>query len=111
MLANITSYSHFVLNDKLSYHCYNDNIQIAYQFFDAQKTIKSPTTLCFDFKRLIKVWAGCHVTFADVELAAFLHPKIIGRFPLRISRPYQKRIKWLIVWDKTLFLSFIEGYL
>lgn len=66
---------------KTSYHCHNDCIRIAYQFFDAQKIIKNPTTLCFDFKRMIKVWAGCYVTFADVEIAAVLHPRVIGKFP------------------------------
>ncbi len=64
-----------------SYHSHNDKIRIVYQLFDAQSFIKNPTTLCMDFKRLSKVWGGCHVTMADIELAAFLHPKVIGKYP------------------------------
>jgi hypothetical protein len=79
-------------------HYHNDCIRIAYQWLDAQKKIKNPTTRGYDIKHLIENWAGCYVSQADVDVAALIHPEINGTYPYfnisaRLTEPSVERLK------------------
>ncbi len=64
------------------HHEHDDCIRMAYQWLDAQTKTKRPNTRCTrPIKHLIEKWCGRYVSEADVEIAAYLHPGIIGRYP------------------------------
>lgn len=69
-----------------AYHRHDDCILAAYEWLDAQiKTqniVKNSRTL----KHMIENWAGQYISQADIEVAALLHPDVIGNYPrLNIS--------------------------
>lgn len=64
-----------------TYHEHNDCIRIAYEWLDAQLKTKGLIRKHFDLKHIIEAWAGRYVSQDDVELAAFLHPDVRGRYP------------------------------
>ncbi|EAR08450.1 hypothetical protein [Reinekea blandensis] len=62
-------------------HEHPDCVRIAYQWFDAQKKIKTKTWDGTSLKSKIEYWAGRYVSAADVAVAAELHPRIYGKYP------------------------------
>ncbi|MDZ7642024.1 MAG: hypothetical protein U5J62_08395 [Desulfurivibrio sp.] len=63
------------------HHEHNDSIRMAYEWLDAQKKIKNPTTKTYALKHIIEKWAGRYVSTTDVDVATFLHPEIHGTYP------------------------------
>lgn len=81
-----------------SLHEHNDCIRIAYEWLDAQKKIMNPISKCYALKHIIEKWGGRYVSRSDVELAAFLHPAIQGKYPnynisARLTEPDAKRLR------------------
>lgn len=79
------------------HHEHNDCIRIAYQWLDAQKKIKTPTTITYPLKHFIEKWAGRYVSATDVEVAAQMHPDIKGVYPHfnisgRLTEPSKERL-------------------
>ncbi len=66
---------------KLSHprHEHDDCIRMAYEWFDAQMTTEGARA--DDWKHIVERWCGRSVSDADVEIAAFMHPKIKGKYP------------------------------
>lgn len=62
-------------------HEHNDCIRLAYEWLDAQKTIQSGAKTFRPLKHIIEKWAGRYVSQSDVEVAAILHPRIMGKYP------------------------------
>lgn len=62
-------------------HEHDDCIRIAYEWLDAQKTIKSKNRHHLALKHIIEKWGGRYVSQNDVEVAAELHPRISGEYP------------------------------
>jgi hypothetical protein len=60
---------------------HDDCIRIAYEWLDAQKKIKTQTRHARPLKHLIESWGGRYVSQSDVEIAAYLHPEIRGKYP------------------------------
>lgn len=80
------------------HHEHNDCIRMAYEWLDAQKKIKNPTTETYALKHLIERWAGRYISRSDVDVAATMHPKIHGRYPhfnisTRMTEPSTERLK------------------
>jgi len=76
-------------------HEHNDCIRMAYEWLDAQLTTKG--TRAADWKHIIERWCGRYITDADVEIAAFMHPKIDGKYPKynigkRLTLPSSQRL-------------------
>ncbi|GHB40353.1 hypothetical protein GCM10007094_32100 [Pseudovibrio japonicus] len=63
------------------FHEHDDCIRIAYEWLDAQKKLKNTTSGFRPLKHIIEEWGGRYVSQADVEVAAWLHPKIKGTYP------------------------------
>lgn len=87
-----------IKSDTIDYSSTNDSIRVAYHWLDAQNTIKGSCSKALDLKRLIREWAGLFVTTLDVELAAFLHPKIKVKYSkfnisARLTEPSLERLK------------------
>ncbi len=79
------------------YHERNDCIRIAYEWLDAQVKIKGTVSIIYPVKHLIEKWAGRYVSTADVEVAAFMHPEIRGKYPrfnisARLTEPTIERL-------------------
>lgn len=80
------------------HHEHNDCIRLAYEWFDAQQTIRSAPRRYLALKHIIEKWAGRYVSTSDVEVAAMLHPRISGRYPnynisARLVRPNDRRLE------------------
>ena len=80
------------------HHEHNDCIRMAYEWLDAQQKTKSPTKKTYAIKHLIEAWAGRYVSTSDVEVAAYLHPVINGRYPhynisARLTEPSTTRLE------------------
>ena len=80
-----------------SYHEHNDCIRIAYEWLDAQIKTKNITNGIYPIKHLIERWAGRYVSTADVEVAAFMHPDIKGKYPrfnvkYKLTEPSTQRL-------------------
>jgi len=76
---------------------HDDCIRIAYEWLDAQKKTKNPRNVPHDLKHLITRWASRYVSRSDVEVAAYMHPDIIGDYPYynissRLTEPNIKRL-------------------
>ena len=70
---------------------------MAYEWLDAQKKIKNPTTKTYALKHIIEKWAGRYVSTTDVDVAAFLHPETHGTYPhfnisARLTQPSDSRL-------------------
>ncbi len=84
--------------DNDHHHEHDDCIRIAYEWLDAQAKTKNPTKTRWALKHVIENWAGRYVSQSDVEVAAHMHPDIIGTYPLynissRLTEPSQKRLE------------------
>ncbi|MCX7094760.1 MAG: hypothetical protein NTY50_15105 [Methylobacter sp.] len=80
------------------HHEHNDCIRMAYEWLDAQKKTKNPTTKTRPLKHIIEKWAGRYVSTTDVDVAAFLHPEIHGTYPhfnisARLMEPSVSRLE------------------
>lgn len=60
---------------------HNDCIRMAYEWLDAQAKTKSRRMTYNALKHIIEKWSGRYVSQSDVEVAAWLHPDIIGSYP------------------------------
>lgn len=68
-------------------HEHPDCVRIAYTWLDAQKKIQTSCRQSYPIKHYIEKWAGRYVSENDVEVAAYLHPEIKGKYPnFNISR-------------------------
>lgn len=80
-------------------HEHPDCIRLAYEWLDAQtKTRNANTRSTRPIKHIIENWAGRYVSQSDVEVAAVLHPDIVGRYPhfnisSRLRRPSDARLQ------------------
>ena len=76
---------------------HNDCIRMAYEWLDAQVKIKSRRVNHNPLKHIIEKWSGRYVSQSDVEVAAWLHPEIIGSYPYynissRLTLPSVERL-------------------
>ena len=76
---------------------HDDCIRMAYEWLDAQKKLKTKGRLFIPLKHVIQGWCLRYVSTSDVEVAAYLHPDIIGRYPKfnlssKIIRPRMDRL-------------------
>lgn len=62
-------------------HEHDDCIRIAYEWLDAQTTIKRTLKRAYPIKHIIERWGGRYISSADVEVAAEIHPRVKGRYP------------------------------
>lgn len=62
-------------------HEHPDCVRLAYEWLDAQTKTKAPNRRFRPLKHIIEHWAGRYVSASDVEVAAAMHPDIIGRYP------------------------------
>lgn len=74
-----------------------DNIRIAYEWLDAQRKTRLPVDRGRPMKHIVEAWAGCYVSQADVEVAAFLHADVKGSYPrfnisMRLVEPHPSRL-------------------
>lgn len=77
-----------------------DGIRVAYEWLDAQRTIATPLSKSRPLKHIIEKWGGCYVSQTDVELAAWLHPSLIGTYSKfnissKLTRPSARRLEQL----------------
>jgi hypothetical protein len=63
------------------HHEHNDCIRMAYEWFDAQNTVKVAKKRYQPLKHVMEKWAGRYVSQSDAEVAAILHPRITGKYP------------------------------
>ena len=82
------------------FHEHPDCIRIAYEWLDAQGKTKAPNqkNSTLPMKHAIERWAGRYISTSDVEVAAFLHPQVHGRYPCynisqRLIRPHDLRLE------------------
>lgn len=80
-----------------AYHLHDDCILVAYEWLDAQTKTKNVVKNSRALKHMIENWAGCYVSQSDTEVAAWLHPEIIGTYPrfnisARLVLPSDKRL-------------------
>jgi hypothetical protein len=79
-------------------HEHNDCVRIAYEWLDAQKKLAAPNTRLLEpVKHIIEAWGGRYVSQSDVELAAYMHPDVTGRYPgfnisSRLTLPNDRRL-------------------
>lgn len=79
-------------------HEHDDCIRMAYEWLDAQNTIATPNKKYRPLKHIIEKWAGRYVSQSDVEVAAFMHPRISGKYPnfnisARLVLPSDRRLE------------------
>lgn len=79
-------------------HEHPDCVRIAYAWLDAQKKIQTSCRQSYPIKHYIEKWAGRYVSQDDVELAAYLHPEISGKYPnfnisSKLTEPRRSRLK------------------
>jgi len=60
---------------------HNDCVRMAYEWLDAQVKTKNRRMTHNPIKHIIEKWSGRYVSTSDVEVAAWLHPNIIGTYP------------------------------
>lgn len=58
-----------------------DQIEIAYQWLDAQEKVLHPTKKGWALKHMIERWGGTYIREEDVVWAARLHHQIFGVYP------------------------------
>lgn len=86
--------------DNEPHHGHDDCIRMAYEWLDAQTKTKNPTKNRWALKHIIENWAGRYISQSDVEVAAHMHPEIIGSYPFynissRLTEPSQSRLSRL----------------
>lgn len=82
------------------HHQHNDCIRIAYEWLDAQTKTRKHSSKCPPLKHIIEAWGGRYVSQSDVEVAAFMHPRIHGDYPRynlssRMIRPCNSRLAYI----------------
>ncbi|MBT2242648.1 hypothetical protein JQK15_03780 [Sphingobium sp. BHU LFT2] len=80
------------------FHEHPDCIRLAFEWLDAQRTVKGAGQKHLALKHVIEKWAGRYVSETDVNVAAELHPRITGKYPnfnlsARLTRPHDRRLK------------------
>jgi hypothetical protein len=80
------------------FHEHLDCIRIAYEWLDAQCRTKGRIRSTLPIKHIIERWAGRYVSQTDVEVAAFMHPAICGKYPYfnissQLTRPNETRLE------------------
>ncbi|QKC86670.1 hypothetical protein EB232_33305 [Mesorhizobium sp. NZP2077] len=78
-------------------HEHDDCIRIAYEWLDAQTKTKGIVQQTRPLKHIIQKWGGRYVSQSDVEVAAHMHPDIIGTYPrynisARLVQPRETRL-------------------
>jgi hypothetical protein len=78
-------------------HQHDDCVRIAYQWLDAQVKTRRVVQRSRPIKHIIESWAGRYVSQNDVEVAAHMHPRILGRYPrfnisARLLEPNLRRL-------------------
>lgn len=78
----------------------HEGLRVAFEWLDAQSTIKTPSKKSRPLKHIIKKWGGCYVSQTDVELAAWLHPAQEGTYSKfniasKLTRPSAQRLEKL----------------
>ena len=63
------------------YHEHDDCIRLAYDWLDAQPKRKTVNYRKWVSKHEVETWAGRYISQSDVEVAAELHPAVVGRYP------------------------------
>lgn len=64
------------------HHEHPDCIRMAYEWLDAQPKLKTPNKRQhLALKHIIERWGGRYVSTTDVDVAAQMHPDIIGEYP------------------------------
>lgn len=79
---------------------HNDCIRMAYEWLDAQVKTKRSRKNNIPLKHIIESWSGRYVSQSDVEVAAALHPDVLGRYPFynissRLTQPSIERLNHL----------------
>ncbi|MFJ5446079.1 hypothetical protein ACIKP9_07550 [Methylobacillus methanolivorans] len=82
-------------------HQNNDCIRIAYAWLDAQTKTANLREVPVSQRGLIRSWGGALVMYADIIVAAELHPEIHGTYPnLNLSKeltlPDQARLARIV---------------
>lgn len=80
------------------HHEHNDCIRMAYEWLDAQKTVKVAKKEYLPLKHFIERWAGRYVSESDVNVAAAMHAGINGSYPnfnlsKRLVLPNDRRLE------------------
>ncbi|BDI03510.1 hypothetical protein [Sphaerotilus microaerophilus] len=80
---------------------HDDCIRIAYEWLDAQKKTKHPRNKPLSLKQLIASWGGRYVSRGDIEIAAILHPEVLGNYPFynissRLTEPSTTRLSSIV---------------
>lgn len=78
-------------------HEHPDCIRIAYEWLDAQINIEGEIPVPLSLKGIIRRWGGYYVSRADVDVAAYMHPRIKGEYPYynidaNLTRPNRSRL-------------------
>ena len=78
-------------------HSGEQQVLMAYQWFDAQNKIKNENKKLFDYKHTIEQWCGSYISTSDVEVAATLHPDVFGSYgsyniSSRLVKPNDSRL-------------------
>lgn len=78
-------------------HEHDDCIRIAFAWLDAQNTVKGKGRN-IALKHVIEAWGCRYISESDVEVAAYLHPRIQGKYPrfnlsARLIEPHPDRLK------------------
>jgi hypothetical protein len=86
------------LGIKNANHEHPDCVRIAYEWLDAQKKLKGPRKHGAPLKHIIENWGGRYVSQSDVEVAAYLHPDVVGEYSrynisARLVKPSTERLK------------------
>lgn len=79
------------------HHEHNDCIRLAYEWLDAQQKLKNTTSKRWALKHVVEKWAGRYISQSDMEVAAWLHPEIKGKYPYfnissRLTLPSENRL-------------------
>jgi hypothetical protein len=80
------------------HHEHPDCIRLAYEWLDAHNTITSSTRKYLPLKHIIEKWAGRYISESDINVAAEMHPRIMGTYPnfnlsARLTRPHDRRLE------------------
>lgn len=83
-----------------AHHEHADCIRFVYEWLDAQSTVRGKAKGQIAIKLLVEQWAGRYVSTSDVEVAAEMHPRILGSYPnfnlsSKLVSPSKDRISML----------------
>lgn len=67
-------------------HLHPFGIWLAWHYFDAAEKTKLKISRV-DLERTVSDWAGRSVTSDDLIVAAFLHPEVVGNYPVINVKP------------------------